>query len=614
MVRMPPPADGGGAGGAPPASAPPGAASASGSFATIDEDYVFPGDQQQQQQQQKPKTRTTSEVEAVASEDRTVATLSSPWQYDSLQPNCSGCHAAFSPVNRRHHCRLCGKIFCNDCTKHKSLIPPSSIVLAPVGGKKASPKSAQQIATFSPDQDPDRMLTYISHDNKELLYGRGLEERFKLAREPLRVCQPCHNQLAPIQHELRASNSNAVRFNHVDPTDARRLFNSPLAFTLGHEIRKAAYTLNNLLPLPKRMGAVVNQPTFSNSSDPYDDVGSSSNNPPSELQQCRETCSTMSPNLGNLDGVRIPARMLEQAKGVAVMTVAKGGFGLAGIEFGTGLVVARLDENRWSAPSAIGTAGISWGALFGAQVSDHVFLLMNDNAVEMLFSDKGSVTLGADIGIAVGPLGRAAEASLGAAPGGGGGPNQARPATTAPIYTYSMSKGFFAGVSLDGKVIVSRPNVNEKFYGAAVTASEILRGAVPIPPAAQPLYEALTRCHFYATGGAAGSRRNRLQQQQQTGTGNTTFFPMQQSSIMSMYPALDAAPFHQPQYQLQDPVMSEYGELTVPPESIAAGGRQGGMNSGGSGDSVNDGLPTMPPASGDQHSYAGMSDITSDFG
>ena len=54
-----------------------------------------------------------------------------------------------------------------------------------------------------------------------------------------------------------------------DATDPRRLFNSPLAFSLGHEIRKAAYTLNNLLPQPRRGGAVLE---YSNS--PYDSSNS----------------------------------------------------------------------------------------------------------------------------------------------------------------------------------------------------------------------------------------------------------------------------------------------------------------------------------------------------
>jgi lipid-binding SYLF domain-containing protein len=485
-----------------------------------------------------------------------VATLSSPWEFDELQRQCASCDAEFNPLNRRHHCRLCGKIFCNECSNQRALIPPSSIVLVPKGGKKAKPRSAVDdaiSASFSPDEDPDRMLTYLSSGgggggtggtggSNELLYGKGLEERFKLAREPLRVCRRCFGSLQPLQEDLRNSNSNAMRFNHIDPTDPVRLFNSPLAFTLGHEIRKAAYTLNNLLPMPKRMGAVVSQERYQ---DPF-----AVDNNTSELQQCKENCSAVSPNLGDLDGVRIPARLLEEAKGVAVMTVCKGGFGLAGVEFGSGLVVARLDADRWSAPSAIGTGGMSWGALVGAQVSDHVFLLMTDAAVEMLFSNNGSVQLGADVGVALGPLGRSLEADFGAAAG-----------SVAPIYTYSLSKGFYAGVSLDGKVIFTRHRVNEKFYGRQVGAREILQGAVPTPPAAQPLYEALTRCHVYATGSLPSNSRTRA--------------------------AASAANASRMENNAPNNVAAEYGEQTFHSNHAP-----------------------MPPAAGDQHSYAGMSDIS----
>lgn len=119
-----------------------------------------------------------------------------------------------------------------------------------------------------------------------------------------------------------------------------------------------------------------------------------------DMQQCKDECANITPNFSNLDGVKIPARLLEEAKGVAVLTVAKGGFGVAGVEFGTGLVVARLGDNQqWSAPCAIGTAGMSWGALIGAQVSDHVFLLMTDAAVELMFNNDGNLQLGADIGV-----------------------------------------------------------------------------------------------------------------------------------------------------------------------------------------------------------------------
>ena len=416
----------------------------------------------------------------------TVATASAPWQFDDLHPSCHMCREPFHPFNRKHHCRYCGNVVCHNCSSKKALIPPSRIVLAPITGKKAKPPDyTAESVSFSPNPDPDRMLTYVATANSdantstegELLYGRGLEERFQLAREPLRVCHPCHAALQPVQEELRAHNSHAMRYNYVDPTHPARLFNSPFANTLGHEIRKAAYALNNLLPQPKRrLGALVESST------------GNSNPMSTDLQQCKDTCSTISPNLGDLDGVSIPVQLLEQAKGVAVLTVLKGGLGLAGIEYGTGLVVARLPGGRWSAPSALSTVGLSWGALIGAQVSDHVFLLMSDAAVALLYSNTASVQLGADVGIAVGPVGRTLEGDWGVGEG----------RHPAPIYTYSMSKGLYAGISLDGKVIHTRADVNEKFYGWAVSAEEILAGAVPTPPAAQPLYDALHRCHVYA--------------------------------------------------------------------------------------------------------------------
>eukprot|EP00565_Helicotheca_tamesis_P008192 CAMPEP_0185735864 /NCGR_PEP_ID=MMETSP1171-20130828/26303_1 /TAXON_ID=374046 /ORGANISM="Helicotheca tamensis, Strain CCMP826" /LENGTH=574 /DNA_ID=CAMNT_0028406299 /DNA_START=184 /DNA_END=1908 /DNA_ORIENTATION=- len=442
--------------------------------------------------------------------NHTIAHLSSPWESDFSSPNCRDCGRAFTNLNRRHHCRLCGQIFCNDCSRHRSLVPPSSIVLVPKGGKhpgRAAAAAAGEGASFEPESDPDRMVTYLrspsaepsagstsgSQNNSDtILYGKGLEERTKLAREPLRVCNACHEQLKSVQEELRASNSNAMRYNSIDPTDMRRMFNSPLAFTLGHEVRKAAYTLNNLLPLPKKMGAVVAPTSSGNFNGGFGDAYGPSGE---SMQHCKDQCATISPNLGNLDGKRIPARLLEDAKGVAIMTVVKGGFGLAGFEFGTGLVVARLADGRgWSAPSAIGTAGVAWGALVGAQVSDHVFLLMTDAAIELMSSDEGSFQLGADVGVSVGPLGRSVEADVGAASKGGSGG-----VAMAPIYTYSLSKGLYAGASLDGKVIVSRHRVNEKFYGQQVHARDLLNGVIATPPAAQPLYDALKRCHVYAS-------------------------------------------------------------------------------------------------------------------
>jgi hypothetical protein len=75
------------------------------------------------------------------------------------------------------------------------------------------------------------------------------------------------------------------------------------------------------------------------------------------------------------------------------------------------------------------------------------------------------------------------------------------------VVTYSLSTGLYAGVSLDGKVLVTRNRVNEKFYGRIVSGMEILQGHIPTPTAARPLYDALQRYHVYATGNVPHRRQ-----------------------------------------------------------------------------------------------------------
>lgn len=180
---------------------------------------------------------------------------------------------------------------------------------------------------------------------------------------------------------------------------------------------------------------------------------------------------------GGIDSV-VPPDILSNAKGFAILSVLKAGFVWSG-RAGSGLVVARLPDGTWSAPSGIGTAGVGVGGQIGAQLTDFLIILNTADAVKA-FSEGGNVTLGGNISVAAGPLGRSAEAS-GAV------------AHLAAVYSYSKSKGLFAGVSIEGSVILERKDANSKFYGRPVRAKELLSGKIPPPGQASVLYQALNR-------------------------------------------------------------------------------------------------------------------------
>jgi lipid-binding SYLF domain-containing protein len=143
---------------------------------------------------------------------------------------------------------------------------------------------------------------------------------------------------------------------------------------------------------------------------------------------------------------------------------------------GQGVVVARTGHG-WSAPSFIGMGGAGWGLQIGAQVTDFIFVLNNDAAVRA-FSRDGNVKLGADVSAAAGPVGRDLQGAV---------------TTTAAVYTYSRSKGLFAGISLEGAIIATQKTANARYYGRLVSARSILSGRVSPVAGTQRLLSLLNR-------------------------------------------------------------------------------------------------------------------------
>jgi lipid-binding SYLF domain-containing protein len=180
----------------------------------------------------------------------------------------------------------------------------------------------------------------------------------------------------------------------------------------------------------------------------------------------------------------IPLDLLHCAKGLIFLTVIKAGLVVSG-RVGTGLIIARLDADelhkQWSAPCALGTIGMGWGALAGADVTHYLVVLTRHEAVEAVLS--GTVQLGTELGIAVGPVGRTSQVSTSA--------DNAH-WTVHPAYSYAHSQGFFIGVSLEGSILSTRHDVNAKFYGRSGLSGEQIFD-LPPPKAAEPLYESLER-------------------------------------------------------------------------------------------------------------------------
>jgi lipid-binding SYLF domain-containing protein len=175
----------------------------------------------------------------------------------------------------------------------------------------------------------------------------------------------------------------------------------------------------------------------------------------------------------------IPKELLENAHAIAVIPhVVKGAFMFGG-EYGKGLVAQRRSDGTWSAPAYVDLTGGSFGFQIGASATDVILVFTNSQGVEPLL--KGKVKLGADASVAAGPVGRTAEAGTDIT-------------LNAAIYSYSRSKGIFAGIALDGAVLSIDNDANRLAYGERVSGQDILlRGMVHPNANVEPFLEALRR-------------------------------------------------------------------------------------------------------------------------
>ncbi len=175
----------------------------------------------------------------------------------------------------------------------------------------------------------------------------------------------------------------------------------------------------------------------------------------------------------------IPEELLRNAKAIAIIPSAiKVGY-VIGAKYGRGVVLVR-NKSGWSNPSFITIAGASLGLQAGAQSSDVILVFMTKKSIAGLRQAK--FTLGADATVAAGPVGRHSEAATDIT-------------MKAEIYSYSRSRGLFAGISVAGGAIVTDQKSNSRFYNEEdVGVYEIFDGTVKhVPSIAKKLIATLER-------------------------------------------------------------------------------------------------------------------------
>lgn len=172
----------------------------------------------------------------------------------------------------------------------------------------------------------------------------------------------------------------------------------------------------------------------------------------------------------------IPRSMLSDAEGIAIVPgLIKGGF-VVGARHGRGVVVTRANGG-WTAPMFITVTGGSVGWQAGLQSIDLVLVFKTKKSVQSLMS--GKFTIGADASAAAGPVGRETSVATDAR-------------LKSEIYSYSRSRGLFAGVAIDGSVISIDGAADNRYYYNGVPPVNPTQ-AKPLPPSAIQLLETVAK-------------------------------------------------------------------------------------------------------------------------
>jgi lipid-binding SYLF domain-containing protein len=183
-------------------------------------------------------------------------------------------------------------------------------------------------------------------------------------------------------------------------------------------------------------------------------------NPQQEIKTMELAADTVRA-LADMPGRGLPQAVLRDAAGVAILPhIVKAGV-VFDERFGHGVVLVREPNGQWSHPVFVTLSGHGIGLQAGVEATDLVLVFKTRRSLERALN--GKLVLGTDVNIAAGPVGREVEKA------------SDNRLMRAEIYTYSRSRGLFAGVSLEGSIVHIDARANDAFYNMrGCRAEEVL--------------------------------------------------------------------------------------------------------------------------------------------
>lgn len=191
-------------------------------------------------------------------------------------------------------------------------------------------------------------------------------------------------------------------------------------------------------------------------------------------------CSPRSSLSSTQSKKKIPPRIVQNAVGLAIFSCMRSGLWKSG-SGGSGILVARKSDGRWSPPSGLLLHTAALGFVIGVDVYDCVLVINSMSDLEMF--TRSTITLGADVELSVGPILSAGSIES----------DTRSKDTMQSVCTYVKAKGEHRAVNIDGSLVTERVAENHRFYGREVSVLEVLAGQVPQVefPELKTLYEVI---------------------------------------------------------------------------------------------------------------------------